>query len=82
MIKKFFAVYDKKAKNDLGIFTMPNDLVAMRDFSQACNNEQSQIKKFPEDFALMCLGTIDTETMTIQSNPKIIAEAKDYVNKE
>lgn len=80
MIKKIFAVYDKKAKSEMSIFEMPNELVAMRDFSQACNNDKSMISKFPEDYALACLGTINTETMEITSEVKFIAEAKDYVN--
>lgn len=81
MIKKLYAVYDKKAQSEMNIFEMPNDLVAMRDFAQACTNDKSMITKYPEDYALACLGTINTETMEITSEVKFIAEAKDYVNK-
>lgn len=82
MIKKLYAVYDKKAKSELGIFEHPNDLVAIRDFSQVASNKEHQISKFAEDYCLVCLGEINTETMEITSNVKTIAEAKEYVNQD
>lgn len=88
MIKKLYAIYDKKAETELGIFEHPNDLVAIRDFSQACTyknpqtNEKSQIAKYPEDYCLVCLGTIDTTTMEIISDVKTVAEAKEYAEAE
>ena len=79
MIKKIYAVYDKKAQTELGLFEQPNDLVAIRDFSQVCAKEDSQIAKFADDYELMCLGTIDTETGIIKSDVKTIAQAKEYI---
>lgn len=78
MIKKLYAVYDKKAETELGLFEQPNDLVAIRDFSQVCKNKEHQIAKFAEDYCLISLGTIDTTTMQIVSDVKTIAEAKEY----
>ena len=82
MIKKLYAVYDKKAGTELGIFEHPNDLVAIRDFSQVCKNKEHQICKFAEDYCLVSLGTIDTTSMAITSDVKIIAEAKEYAEQE
>lgn len=82
MIKKIYAVYDKKAKTELNVFEGVNDLVAIRDFSQICSNPEHQICKFAEDYCLMSLGTIDTETGAIVSEIKTIAEATDYAKKE
>ena len=81
MIKKLYAVYDKKAETELGIFEQPNDLVAIRDFSQVCSKEDSQLAKFAEDYELRCLGTIDTDNCIINSDVKTIAQAIEYVNK-
>ena len=78
MIKKLYAVYDKKAETELGLFEQPNDLVAIRDFSQVAKNKEHQICKFAEDYCLVCLGTIDTTTMQITSDVKTIAEAREY----
>ena len=82
MNKKIYAVYDKKAQTELGLFEQPNDLVAIRDFSQVCTKEDSPIAKFAEDYELMCLGTIDTETGKIKSDVKTIAQAKEYTKSE
>lgn len=82
MIKKLYAVYDKKAQTELNVFEGVNDLVAIRDFSQVCSNPEHQIAKFAEDYCLVSLGTIDTETMAIVSEVKTIAEAKDYAKQE
>lgn len=80
MIKKLYSVYDKKAKATLQVFEMPNDLVAIRDFSQLCVKEDCQITKFKEDYTLLCLGELDTETGVIKSEVREIAKAEDYAN--
>lgn len=80
--KNLYCVYDKKAQAELGIFEQPNDLVAIRDFSQVCSNPEHQICKFAEDYCLVSIGKIDTETMAIESYVKTIAEATDYVKKD
>lgn len=79
MIKKLYTVFDKKAQTTLAVFESTNDLVAIRDFSQICTNKESQIAKFAEDYQLMCLGELNTETGIIVSDVRIIAQAKEYV---
>ena len=79
MIKKLYSVYDKKANTTLGVFESTNDLVAIRDFSQICNNKDSQIAKFADDYQLMCLGEINTETAVIAPDVRVIAQATEYV---
>ena len=80
MIKRLYSVYDKKAKTTLQVFEMPNDLVAIRDFSQLCVKEDCQVCKFKEDYTLLCLGELDTETGVIKSEVREIAKAEDYAN--
>lgn len=80
MIKKLYSVYDKKAQSTLQVFELPNDLVAIRDFSQICTNKESQIAKFAEDYSLMCLGELNTETGVIVSDVRVVAQAKDYIS--
>lgn len=83
MIRNIYSVYDKKASSCLGIFEQPNDLVAIRDFSQVCSHEdeKNMINKFAEDYDLLRLGKYDTETGELTVDKQIIAEAKDYVGK-
>lgn len=84
MIKKLYSVYDKKAENCLAIFEQPNDLVALRDFSRACTDkrENNVIAEYPDDYCLKALGEFDSKSGEIKSEVHIIAEAKDYVNKD
>lgn len=80
MIKKIFTVFDKKAKSTQPIYEATTDLVAIRDFSMLCQNDKVEmIRKFPDDYCLMCLGELDTDTGAITPNVRIIAEAKEYV---
>ena len=79
MIKKLYCVFDKKANTTQPVYECTNDLVAIRDFSMLCKNEKAEmISRFPEDYCLMCLGELDTDTGIIISSPKTIAEAKEY----
>lgn len=84
MIKNLYTVYDKKAKSGLAVFEQPNDLVAIRDFSRVCeqNDKDNMIARFAEDYALLCLGKYDSETGTITQDIRTIAEATDYVKKD
>ena len=80
MIKKIYTVYDKQAQTTQPIYEAVNDLVAIRDFSMLCKNDKVEmIRKFPEDYCLISLGELDTETGTITPYAKTIAEAKEYV---
>lgn len=81
MIKKLYAVYDEKAQTTQPVYEQANDLVAIRDFSMLCQNEKvDMIRKFPEDYALLCLGELDTDTGKIIPNVRQIAKASEYVN--
>ena len=84
MIKNIYSVYDLKAGNCLGIFEQPNDLVAIRDFSQVCANkdEKNMINKFAEDYQLIRLGKYNTITGEIEADKQIVAYATDYVGEK
>lgn len=57
--------------NDFGsVFVAPSDGFAKRDFASAVNNPGPSAVAFsPKDFALYRLGTFDSETGLIQSEP-------------
>ena len=82
MIKKIYAVYDKKQQSTQPIYEQVNNMVAIRDFSMLCSNEKvDMIRTYPEDYCLMCLGEFDTETGVITPSVQTIAEASEYVTK-
>lgn len=78
MNKKIFAIKDKKS-NYLEIFTAPNELVAIRDFSSTCTKPETPLYLYPSDYCLACLGDWNLESgMITACEPKVIAEAEQY----
>lgn len=70
MIKRVYAVYDSMAMEMFGpLLLMPNDSAARRFFQDAVTGEGSQLAQHPEDYALCCLGELDTETGVMVSIP-------------
>lgn len=80
MINKIFVIKDEKA-GFAEMFIQPNELVAIRNFSQTCANPETNLAKFPEDYSLWMLGEFDHDTgeITKYKNLQKIADAKTYV---
>lgn len=85
MITKLFAIKDKKS-NYMNIYEMPNEGYAVRDFGKNClqpapEGRTNMMHDFPADYCLVCLGEFDNETgkITALDEPKVIAEASQYV---
>lgn len=55
------AIYDSKAKTYGAIYTERNPEVAIRNFSQACQDRNTNLNKFPEDFILVMIAGYDEE---------------------
>jgi hypothetical protein len=62
MIKKYYSIFDKKAKFFSTPFTQVNDDVAIREFSDLVRDETLQPFKHPEDYKLYVLGSWDDQT--------------------
>lgn len=62
MLMKNFAVYDLKAKMYFMPFYMETEAQARRVLLSTALDVGSTLNKFPEDFALHQLGTMDYET--------------------
>lgn len=82
MIKQFFAVLDSKA----GIYGNPfislNTETAIRDFTYATTDPETQISRYPEDFALYLLGSFNDETgEIIHAGVEILVHAKQVLPK-
>ena len=59
MIMKVFAVYDSKACHFGPPFFDRTVGSAVRGFEDACNNEKSELCKFPSDYTLFEIGEYD-----------------------
>lgn len=79
---KILSLYDKLAETYGKPFVSPNLAVATRDFSQACQEEESVMAKYPNDIELCYIGDFDEITGQIIpcKNIATIASAKEYVN--
>lgn len=79
MKNKVFVIKDEKA-GFAEPFIQPNELVAIRNFSQTCLNKETNLAKFPEDYSLWLIGEFDHDTGVIEryKNLTKIADAKTY----
>lgn len=59
MILKLFSIYDSKARAHLPMFTMPQEGMALRTFSECLNSPDHQFGKNPADYTLFCHGDFD-----------------------
>lgn len=77
--KLIYSVHDVKA----GYMTEPRfyktSVDAVRQFEQACKDENSQLNMYPEDYVLVSLGEFDEESGEIISwTPKTISTAAEF----
>lgn len=80
-LKKVIAVYDKKACFFASPMVFDHSVQAERSFSEEVKNPNSQLGKFPEDFALYHIADFNPETgmMKPLDVPYLITEAMAYV---
>ena len=68
MFKKYYAIYNKVAKNYSGLIVFQNDAVASWLFENQQKNKDSFIRIKPEDFQLHYICTMEDETGEIVDN--------------
>lgn len=57
-MRKIFAVYDKKAESYGPLMALPHEAVAIREFENAVQQEDSPLRNYPDDFELHCIGSM------------------------
>lgn len=85
---KLFTIKDKKSEFG-NIYEAPNEGAAVREFGQnvlqpAPEGRHNLLNEFPNDFCLCVVGEYDHKTgkITAYDEPKVIAEASQYVTKK
>lgn len=78
MLLQILAVKDNKANTFKNFFPARRIEEAVRSFSDVCNDKQSDMFKFAEDFALYHMGVFDDETGEIAPTypPRLITLAQ------
>lgn len=67
------SVYDSKVGAHVEIFTQRSKGEALRGFETAVNDGKSPLSNHPADFALMELGSVDTDTGVVTSLSPILS---------
>lgn len=57
-----YSIYDRKAAYYLPLFNQRGHADANRQFTELVINSDTPIAKYPADYDLVCLGSIDLET--------------------
>ena len=81
MLYRIFSIHDSKLGAFNQPFFAPNAAVALRSFSDACQDANSPYARHPSDFNLFDLGTFDDSVagFTLHTAPKQIGSALEYV---
>lgn len=66
MIQKIFTVLDHQAKAHIPPFFYPTEGLALRAFSDYCNNPDHPWGKHPEDYTLIGLGEYDEDSALME----------------
>lgn len=61
-----YSIYDRKAAYYLPLFQMRSHADALRQFSEIVTQSDTPISKYPADYDLVSLGSIDMENGLIQ----------------
>lgn len=64
-IAHLYSIYDRKAGYYLPVFNQRGHADAQRQFTELVTNSDTPIAKYPADYDLVCLGSIDLETGSI-----------------
>lgn len=82
MIHKVYTVYDSKAEAYLFPISYQSKGQAVRAFSEAANDKNSNIGKYPEDFTMFELGEFDDVDCSFKFHkaPVAVGVAIEYLN--
>lgn len=74
---KLYAVRDIKADCYTALHPCANDAIAKRSFLEACNDPNSQLVRYPEDYQLYLVGSWEPNSAELKGlpAPKFIASA-------
>lgn len=85
MTRHIYAIYDKRAEDILEpIQTFKTDAQAIRFFGDILNNknENNTIARYPEDFKLICLGTIEQNNTITPEREGELKQARTVISGE
>jgi hypothetical protein len=81
VISKVFSIYDTKAESFCLPFYKQTKGLAIRDFTDACNDPKSPWSKYPSEFLLYEIGEFDDSTAIMINYEQniLIGHGSDFV---
>ena len=76
-----YAIKDKKVGFE-HVFPMKTHGLAIRGFQELANDNKSNVSKYPEDFELYHIGTLDNQTGQLGQNLTCLAKGEEYAKKD
>ncbi|QGH72836.1 MAG: DNA binding protein [Microviridae sp. ct0DW36] len=82
MIYHIFSVFDYGAEHYMTPFYVENEKLAVRMFSDICQDSDSAIARHPSDFSLFCLGSFNncSGDFNIHPQPELVSKAVSFVD--
>jgi len=82
MKSKMFLIYDSKVEAYLTPHFLRSTGEAIRAFTAACNDPQTQFNKYPSDFTYFEIGEYDDETglISLYEAKKSLGTALEFIN--
>jgi hypothetical protein len=71
MIHQMYSVYDAKAATFQSPWFSMNNGTALRSFMEACEDKNTILNRFPDDFMLMNIGTFDDQEGVVTSTKAV-----------
>lgn len=77
MRRGLYVIYDTTAQDIIGLVQLhKHDTVATRMFQDIYNMEGSSLAKHPDDYELVCIGTLSDDGLTIDPEQRVVITAK------
>lgn len=77
-----YSIKDEKSQNFMSPFFTAGVVDALRSLTIACNQPESNLNRFPEDFSLYLIAKLDTESgIVTQTGPELISSVKSLIQK-
>ena len=73
---KAYSMYDYGSETFAGPFFVPSDRVALRMLDQIVKDPRSDVSKYPKDYALYHIGSLDTNTGRLEALDVVVMVAK------
>ena len=75
------SIHDKMAEVYRAPIVFKNEAVAIRTFSEYCNDKNQDANRFPDDFEIVLVGYWHDDTGIVEyTDLKVLAQAKEWIN--